>query len=670
MRGKHAKYILIEEDDTQELEAVDAEEVSDAQESQEETEKAPVTPAHASVAADTSDGINADESDVAADEAEAAEKEADEASVVDETDVAAANAAGNDADASDVADAADSSTDDADHDFTAPIEGVSSDEASSDPTVKLDKVELSESLAQESASSTAPLEAVAHEEDADEVLFDTKADVTSEADDEAPAAYEPTFDLIPEKRHKGLKRAGIALACIVGLAAAVYVGGALAFSNWIMPGTTLAGQDISMKSNDEVVQIIDGLSQDYNLSIKGGQFALNVDGQQLGLDVSAAKTVEGIHGAMNSWEWPLVLLNGQRDMTGQLSVRYNAQSLKTGIDSALESYNAAGTPTVDAHVDYNAASHSFVVAPEAFGTQYDPSLVYEDAQSALNGLQRNVELTQDDLFQPKVFADDEKLSTAAFEATKLIQADVHLNMGGIDVATIGPDMLHGLVSFDANMKPTLDEATIAQYVDDLVKSMNTIGSERTYTREDGKEITVSGGAYGWEITDPEAVHDQVLAMLQKRESGTVEIECDRTAEAFEGPGKKDWGSRYIDVDLSEQYVRFYDDGDIIWESYCISGTPDGENDTNPGVWYITRKESPSMLIGWKNGQKMYESPVRYWMPFEGNVIGLHDADWQPDFGGQMYRQGYGSHGCVNLPVYKAEELYYIVDVNDVVVVHW
>ena len=58
------------------------------------------------------------------------------------------------------------------------------------------------------------------------------------------------------------------------------------------------------------------------------------------------------------------------------------------------------------------------------------------------------------------------------------------------------------------------------------------------------------------------------------------------------------------------------------------------------------------------------------MPFIGNVYALHDAPWQPDFGGTMYRDGYGSHGCVNLPPSKAAELYNIVDVGTVVVVHW
>ena len=147
--------------------------------------------------------------------------------------------------------------------------------------------------------------------------------------------------------------------------------------------------------------------------------------------------------------------------------------------------------------------------------------------------------------------------------------------------------------------------------------------------------------------------------------------CIDTAAVYNGVGQRDWGNRYLDVDISEQHVRFYgDDGAIIWETDFISGMPDGTHDTVPGTWYVNNKESPSKLIGYENGKKIYETTVTYWMPFEGNGIGFHDATWQPGFGGTMYANGYGSHGCVNLSYSAAQELYGIVQVGDVVVVHY
>ena len=65
----------------------------------------------------------------------------------------------------------------------------------------------------------------------------------------------------------------------------------------------------------------------------------------------------------------------------------------------------------------------------------------------------------------------------------------------------------------------------------------------------------------------------------------------------------------------------------------------------------------------------YHSFVHYWMPYNTTVgIGFHDANWRSSFGGQIYRTD-GSHGCINMPPAKAEELYYMISAGTVVYVH-
>ena len=55
------------------------------------------------------------------------------------------------------------------------------------------------------------------------------------------------------------------------------------------------------------------------------------------------------------------------------------------------------------------------------------------------------------------------------------------------------------------------------------------------------------------------------------------------------------------------------------------------------------------------------------MPFNGG-IGFHDATWRGSFGGDIYVWG-GSHGCVNMPYYNAEELFYEVEEGMPVIVY-
>ena len=73
--------------------------------------------------------------------------------------------------------------------------------------------------------------------------------------------------------------------------------------------------------------------------------------------------------------------------------------------------------------------------------------------------------------------------------------------------------------------------------------------------------------------------------------------------------------------------------------------------------------------GKKKSKTYYESFVSYWMPFIGGSYGLHDASWRSNFGGDIYIYS-GSHGCVNLPPAKAGELYKMVSVGTVVIVHY
>lgn len=63
--------------------------------------------------------------------------------------------------------------------------------------------------------------------------------------------------------------------------------------------------------------------------------------------------------------------------------------------------------------------------------------------------------------------------------------------------------------------------------------------------------------------------------------------------------------------------------------------------------------------------------MSYWMPFEGNMIGFHDATWQNDknFDNAESYKWCGSHGCINLRLADAKALHDCIKVGLCVVVH-
>ena len=118
------------------------------------------------------------------------------------------------------------------------------------------------------------------------------------------------------------------------------------------------------------------------------------------------------------------------------------------------------------------------------------------------------------------------------------------------------------------------------------------------------------------------------------------------------PGE-DIGASYVEIDMGNQHLYLYMNGELILESDFVSGNISRGYGTPAGVFGLTYKERNATLTG-----ENYASHVDYWMPFNGG-IGLHDASWRSKFGGTLYQTG-GSHGCINLPPQKAPALYDLV----------
>lgn len=119
---------------------------------------------------------------------------------------------------------------------------------------------------------------------------------------------------------------------------------------------------------------------------------------------------------------------------------------------------------------------------------------------------------------------------------------------------------------------------------------------------------------------------------------------------------------YIEISIKQQHMWFYEDGKLVLDTEVVTGNDDGEHNTHPGSFCIEDRGTDVTLVG-----EDYETPVTFWMGFDGG-IGIHDANWRGDFGGDIY-QGDGSHGCVNTPYDKAEIIYNHTDYNTPVYVY-
>ena len=159
----------------------------------------------------------------------------------------------------------------------------------------------------------------------------------------------------------------------------------------------------------------------------------------------------------------------------------------------------------------------------------------------------------------------------------------------------------------------------------------------------------------------------MTANIEKAETVTREPQYARRAASHEG---NDFGTSYVEIDLTNQHVWVFVNGQCVVETDCVTGNPNQGNGTPQGTYSIAYKQQDTTLRGPKkeDGTYEWESPVSYWMPFNGG-IGLHDASWQPTFGGDWYLS-HGSHGCVNLPPSVAPTVYANIEAGTPVVCHY
>lgn len=110
------------------------------------------------------------------------------------------------------------------------------------------------------------------------------------------------------------------------------------------------------------------------------------------------------------------------------------------------------------------------------------------------------------------------------------------------------------------------------------------------------------------------------------------------------------GERWVLVNLSSQYLVAYE-GDVpVMETYVSTGRPGF--DTPTGTYYISVKYDIQDMEGMASGESWYVPDVPYVMYFTDYGHAFHGTYWHGNFGAVM------SHGCVNLPMWFAEWMYY------------
>lgn len=426
-----------------------------------------------------------------------------------------------------------------------------------------------------------------------------------------------------------------------------YIAGVVHFKERFFLHTTINGFDASEMTVGEVESIIAEKIGSYKLEIeeRGGGSEM-ITAEQINYRYVSQGETQAFKQSQNIFLWPLCLWQ-EISYTFNSSAQYDEDKLTQAISAlaCLDENNV--TNPQDAYIDF--MDGKYLIIPEIEGNLLEREKVERVIREAVDFANAKVSLEEKNCYlMPQRRQEDETLTAVCQELNTLISTNI-VYLFGDNTEVLNGETIRGWISYEDSGSVTLNEDAVREYVGQLASKYDTADKPREFKTNDGRTVTVSGGYYGW-VIDQEGEVAELLDCIRSGYQGDRYAVFAQTAVSWEN---SDLGYSYVEVDLGNQHVWMYIDGEEIVSTDCVSGDMMQSDRTTPaGTYTLYYKESPSVL---EDEEKTYRTEVTYWMPFNGG-IGLHDATWRGSFGGNI-NQSNGSHGCINLPLDAAKTIY-------------
>ena len=466
------------------------------------------------------------------------------------------------------------------------------------------------------------------------------------------------------KKKKRRKVLGIIGGSVLGVILAVYLGFAIFFSSHFYFHTTINGVDYSLQTVAKVEDTMTKEVGDYKLTLKESDGDVDViDGKEIDLSYKKGEELNTLLKNQNVFLWPRSLWESF-DIQAPVGVNYDEtklDNLLNALDCMQEENQVAPASAVP---EFN--GQKFVVKAEEIGSLLDVDAFKAKVAEYIAGFQSTLDMVAEDCYvKAAYFSDSPEVLAACKTMNEYLGASVTYTFGE-NTEVVDASVISQWLTTDENMNVTYNEEGVSQYVAGLAEKYDTYRKQRTFTSGSGNTVNVEGGDYGWRI-DQAAEIEALEANISNKEVVTKEPVYKQTAASH---GAADWGDTYVEVDLTNQYMYLFVNGSVVTSSPIVTGKPSEGSATPQGVYSIRYCKRNAVLRGPKkaDGNYEWESPVAFWMPFNGG-IGLHDATWQSAFGGNRYLT-HGSHGCVNLPYNIAETVFNNVSAGTPVVCHY
>lgn len=459
----------------------------------------------------------------------------------------------------------------------------------------------------------------------------------------------------------------IILGICIGTAILLTIG---LFTYIYIVDTQTLGRRISVYGTDVSVQTVEQAVQTIRESFQNRKVLFKEDGtdiyqttlSNLGYDLDESFLRAQLQELQNTRKSEKRILPAQEDYSPAYQVVQNAEQEKNVLQNS-DINTKERTESVNAAVQYDQQQKKYILIKDVQGNQIDQTKFLNyideilDSNFRLKLLGGDIQITIDvNVYQQPVSVVsaemEQKVTDLNSQLDKYRNSTVTYTFGS-ETQVLDSSIIETWLQI-TDETITIDQNAVKTYIQELAAEYNTIYVPRTFHTSYGNDVTISNNEYGYQIDQEK----ELKQLLQDLSAGSaVSREPIYAYSAMQRNGKDDLAGSYIEVSLDNQHLWLYKDGTLITETDIVSGAPKAGRETYRGAWPIPYKASPYNLTSEEYG---YNVKVNYWMPFVYGQ-GLHDASWQSSFGGNRYKNGAGSHGCINLPTDQAAVIYNTID---------
>ena len=455
-----------------------------------------------------------------------------------------------------------------------------------------------------------------------------------------------------------MKNSALVKGCVIGfsIVAASVIGFYLWLSHYYKDGfsygTWINGVYCTGKSINEInEELLSGREYGGLTVLKKDGESFRIEAQDISLTVSYTEPLRLYLDRQNPYLWidNLIGSGGKKELKPQ--VEYDADILEQILMDA-------GIPNAplktDGKVLIRKTKEGYVLVNEREGLLNGKKACLLIEEALENG-DTEVDLAENECYEDLPLTEEMEESITLFQKISDFQDCRIIYQVPVD-ASRACDFIKldesGNFVLDEQGKLCADEEKVFAFVDWLADTYDTVGAERTFHATRGDIVKVEGGIYG-NLIDREAEKEYLLdAFLQKK----AEIHTPVYSQMARKQGLDDIGDTYIEVDMTEQKLYYYEEGKLLIDTPVVTGNTSLRRGTPCGTNYVYAKQKNRTLRG-----ADYESFVRYWIPVKG-AIGIHDASWRSEYGGEIYKKS-GSHGCINTPLDEVAKLYDLVEIG-------